>query len=596
MKTEEFFEQILSGELKELDIYNHAQSLTDDFQDDKLNLLWNEYWEYLNRNKSFRTQISSLDDFMPEDPFEYRFKQLGKLLSEKRDNTSAIYDQLSKEDTESAKWLNSIQKRDTYKFFEKINNGEISESKQWNYIENQTDYKLQKLKALRHDLDEYLLIKKAPFLQNIDDQQKKDVIDKYNDKGWELPIIEQIYDPKLDKWRDRKGDEKFDTDSKKYKEEILPELLDLEAIFFPDKFNNINHFELKLLQKIEEVENKTEIESVSSKTQHKSNNTIQQENNSISFSVLDKIVYLTGYWYHGNESAIDELLRNSTDFIEITEKFEKELKRNIVLAQSDSSLKRLFKHYLLEMNDLYRSENKIQDLKSYGNSPNSHKGKYRNYRFKRSRDDEYTEADEFQNYILAKDEFLSIIFESLRNNIHRTGLSISYFEKELKNSFLFLDGELIREFNIAKDIEGIYKTDETLNQNHINWLKSDDSLEQFIEALIKQKLIEERESEDIIKDHFEPVREQIIEPEPIEWLNTQALLAYMIDELNENHIQTNNIWKDTAPHFSVNGQTPKNLRQSAKGYRDNETGRNGGLIGKPKNHQLIDNILQNLPE
>lgn len=197
------------------------------------------------------------------------------------------------------------------------------------------------------------------------------------------------------------------------------------------------------------------------------------------------------------------------------------------------------------------------------------------------------------------DEYMSKIFGKSSDNVIDDNVLLGGFYVDSRSMPLLHLRDILIDLK-RKHTSSVYRFDDKpedlqTNNNYIDWL-NDDTLEQFIEALIDQKLIEEREPQDIIKDHFEPVRKQNREPEPIEWLNTQSLLAYMIDQLDETYIQTSNIWKDTAPHFSVNGQTPKNLRQSAKGYRDNQTGRNGGMIGKPKNHQLIDDILQHLPE
>lgn len=161
-------------------------------------------------------------------------------------------------------------------------------------------------------------------------------------------------------------------------------------------------------------------------------------------------------------------------------------------------------------------------------------------------------------------------------------------------AFKSVENELdeMREYLIS--IQTSKLEDKSIFQNvdskHINWLKSDESLEQFIEALKEQNLIKAKETEAIIKEHFEAQIEQNTEPEPIQWLESIALLTYMIEQLNkriDQYINPENLWHDTAPHFSVNGKTPKNLRQTSNRFKQNKT-------GKPKNYKTIDSIIKSL--
>jgi hypothetical protein len=145
-----------------------------------------------------------------------------------------------------------------------------------------------------------------------------------------------------------------------------------------------------------------------------------------------------------------------------------------------------------------------------------------------------------------------------------------------------------------KHTSAIYRFDDEpkpqiANSQHINWLESDESLEQFINALQEQSLIQSVETEAIIQEHFKPQRAQNSKYEPILWLETIALLAYMIESLDQQYIKPQNIWSDTAPHFSKNGQTPKNLRQTSNRFKQNKS-------GKPKNYKLIDNIIKSLSD
>jgi hypothetical protein len=148
-----------------------------------------------------------------------------------------------------------------------------------------------------------------------------------------------------------------------------------------------------------------------------------------------------------------------------------------------------------------------------------------------------------------------------------------------------------------KHTSAIYRFDDELkpqiaNSQHINWLESDESLEQFINALQKKNLIETRETEAIINNHFKPVREQNKEPVPIAWIyKYKNLLAYLIRELHNNRfIVCRNIWQETEPHFSIDGEIVKGLRQCEDQYvhRNN--------TGKPTNNKLIDNIIKSLSD
>ena len=143
-----------------------------------------------------------------------------------------------------------------------------------------------------------------------------------------------------------------------------------------------------------------------------------------------------------------------------------------------------------------------------------------------------------------------------------------------------------------KHTSAVYKFDEKpadlqANNNYINWVKKDDTLKQFIEELIDQNLIEQREPQDIIKDHFEPSSKPNKEPKPIIWLDTIALLAYMIESLDQQYIKPKHLWNDTAFHFLVEGKTPQNMKQIANGFKRNKS-------GKPKNYNIVDNIISDL--
>lgn len=78
---------------------------------------------------------------------------------------------------------------------------------------------------------------------------------------------------------------------------------------------------------------------------------------------------------------------------------------------------------------------------------------------------------------------------------------------------------------------------ETSSMISIHWLKGEESLRLFIEELISAGLIENRETEEIIQEHFYvngnmPTKE----PEPIKWLIESKYLAYLMHRLAEEFI------------------------------------------------------------
>ena len=139
--------------------------------------------------------------------------------------------------------------------------------------------------------------------------------------------------------------------------------------------------------------------------------------------------------------------------------------------------------------------------------------------------------------------------------------------------------------HVANDAE------EAPKMQPIKWHKSEEALRQLIEALKKNGLIQSRETENIIQEHF---RQSHKEPKPINWTAPVSLFAYLIEELNKDGAikpisHPDYIWYDIAPHFLIKGEAPKSLRQTANRYKQNKS-------GKPKHHEKIDNIIQSLHE
>lgn len=106
----------------------------------------------------------------------------------------------------------------------------------------------------------------------------------------------------------------------------------------------------------------------------------------------------------------------------------------------------------------------------------------------------------------------------------------------------------------------VYRYDDTKVQTNsiqpLHWLKGEESLSLFIEELKSAGLIENRETEEIIQEHFR-VEDKlpIKEPQPIKWLINIKYLAYLIDRLGDQFLINIKDSKHqlTASHF-VNKQ------------------------------------------
>lgn len=120
----------------------------------------------------------------------------------------------------------------------------------------------------------------------------------------------------------------------------------------------------------------------------------------------------------------------------------------------------------------------------------------------------------------------------------------------------------------------------------IHWLQGKDSLRLLIDELKSAGLIEGRETEDVIQEHFVvdgqmPTKE----PEPIIWKGNKVLLAHLISDLDSiKAIKSDHFWKVTAPHFEWKGKIPKGLRQLATNNP------------YPNNIELIEKIIKKVKQ
>lgn len=498
----------------------------------------------------------------------------------------------------------------TNKFFEFVRNGSLSDLDVYSQIQALTNnFDEAKLNLLCKDFDFYLFMAKEDWLASFSNEEIEERIEELHEQNNKIPTlndrdfsptyVDEYFEtpehkkiPQL-KERTKEQEEEFKKIRSEW-ENKKETILDVENLMDPHgiEFYSIHKLRNLLVDLKREHTSalyKFDDEPVRNNHDMQSKNNLSQSRKGISFTVLDRIVYLTNYYQHADKSVIEIILnRNITDFSKLSNQFQNELKKNIVLSESEVSLKRLIKHYLFELNEAFGG-NKINNLNQWGNVPNTHNDKFRQYNFKKGTKGEFIEADKFENYCIAKFDLLNLIIEQLQISILKTGLSLENIFKEMKNSYPVKD-EFIQHFELFEIVrDEIAQTHEVEPVQYINWLKSDESRKQFIEALKEYNLIKSRETETIIKDHFEPNIEQNIKPEPIEWVETISLLTYTIESLDQLYIKPKNIWSDTAPHFSIDGKTPGNLRQTANRFKQNNS-------GKPKNFRIIDNIIQNLPE
>lgn len=116
-----------------------------------------------------------------------------------------------------------------------------------------------------------------------------------------------------------------------------------------------------------------------------------------------------------------------------------------------------------------------------------------------------------------------------------------------------------------KHTDAVYKFDDKEPQINnimpIHWLKGEESLRQLLDSLKSARLIENREADDIIQEHFD-VGDQALtkKSKPVNWLKSKVLLAYLIEELStkpemhEPFIDPHKKWEKTKLHFTVKGK------------------------------------------
>lgn len=125
----------------------------------------------------------------------------------------------------------------------------------------------------------------------------------------------------------------------------------------------------------------------------------------------------------------------------------------------------------------------------------------------------------------------------------------------------------------------------------IHWLKGEKSLRQFIDSLNSAGLIDSRETDDIIQEHF---RQTDQTPQPIQWSKSNRLLIYLFNKLTEAGLidTMDRQFQLISEHFlSKKGQPLKadNLKSDSYNMKTFFT-------SEPKGSETIDRIIQELTD
>lgn len=128
---------------------------------------------------------------------------------------------------------------------------------------------------------------------------------------------------------------------------------------------------------------------------------------------------------------------------------------------------------------------------------------------------------------------------------------INYFEREMIN---IMD----LRWEILDWLDNIENKKLPMDE-YLLWLNRD-TLFAFINKLKEAKLIHDRSSWDIIKEHFSPKIHD--STEAIEWQHSRELLAYMLWQLQENALLAcRDLWQVTEPHFTIFGEKVSDLHR-----------------------------------
>jgi|SRR5690625_668848 len=188
-------------------------------------------------------------------------------------------------------------------------------------------------------------------------------------------------------------------------------------------------------------------------------------------------------------------------------------------------------------------------------------------------------------------------FDNLSLGSWLNGDDSDLYKRRKEIYFNAYPNQYMRMYNFRKMIHNHIKSSHYSNFNQkiapIHWLKGEDSLSLFIEELKSAGLIENRETEEIIQEHFR-VEDKLPtkESKPIKWLINIKFLAYLIDRLGEEFIINikGSKHKLTANHF-VNSDG-NDLNTSSLSSFLSQIKKHGRSTDK--NISSIENIIQRI--
>lgn len=442
----------------------------------------------------------------------------------------------------------------TRDFFIEVYKGEFSELDMIKHIEFITDdYEEEKLIALKNDLEKYVDNAEYFRRKSITAEEIKNKIDLYKKNRWEIPVFTKIYDSQKEVWRDREGAEVFDKNSEEY-DKILPEIIDLEQVFYPTEFVELYNLQGIIHEIIFKrtgsyyVKPKFEIEE-------------QKEIKSRSFGEGLKYEEPYDFFWEIHEGYVSDFAVYKR-VQELTEGFNP-TKIQLLCQEFDF----YFFYVLDEWECKFTQEEvdkKIEELESKGETiPLLGDDKLGslgvNYFFKSKRvlkRKELTQEEKEEHEKRLKDMFSNISKRVCIRKLMDPYALVFGSAYKLRNLLVelkikYTDSELKPQFEEYFKVSDSISKEKSVDLIPIHWLKSNESLRAFINELKTKEIIEDRETDDIIQEHFKvdgkvPTKE----PKPIKWLIDIRYLAYLIYILEGNIISLKgNKHKVTIMHF-----------------------------------------------
>lgn len=144
-----------------------------------------------------------------------------------------------------------VKERGIYKTLKKVNEGEYSKLESLELVDKLTDKKMDKLKALKNDISEFIFHEGQPYRAGITKENIRELLETYESNNIEPPLILKIYNAQEQKWKDRTDSQKLDFESGKHKKE---DFLNIKEAFYSSAFLNIDLFELLVDELIDEIE------------------------------------------------------------------------------------------------------------------------------------------------------------------------------------------------------------------------------------------------------------------------------------------------------------------------------------------------------